>query len=554
MIGHNGPISGVASFGSKYVATAGYDCQVILWDDERSEAIARGMHDHLANQCLFSPNGCLLATSGSDHTARLWSVPDMKLTAVLNRHDDDVEGLAFHPSVDLIATASRDHNIHIYDFGGNLIRKLLGHTADVLSLSWKRDGTLISSSDDGSVSVWDPSRGERVSTIDLGGIETDTVVVTPDGAIMAGSDDGMITVIQPDSQRGVLAHSAGIKNLSFCESTSSLMCLSYDRTLSLWSWDGALLSLKKRANFPSMVWPRSCAAIDDRRYAFSTFGSSYATFCSDTSLWDIAGITSSLSLNSVIDTPSGYFSVGDAGTVFGPGGFEVPLGSLCNFLVWHEDYLVAGGQLGQLFNVMDASVVYQHNSPLNCGISAGSRLAIGTYTGEILLFDQDHGKIQFSAKIEVNGNAIKGLAYSEGHVFAVCANGGVASIDLQTLAISQPDSRHSKIANACAALLPGSFCSVGRDLRMAIWHSDYCQWYDTPHTFSIKCCAFNDRSRTIATGDYGGTVWVFDLELKRFKYSRRVSAAGVSSISPKFDGGGFLASTYDGVVHHVDLR
>ena len=32
MIRHLGPISGIAAFGGKFVATAGYDNQVILWD------------------------------------------------------------------------------------------------------------------------------------------------------------------------------------------------------------------------------------------------------------------------------------------------------------------------------------------------------------------------------------------------------------------------------------------------------------------------------------------------------------------------------------------
>lgn len=71
MIDHKSPISGIAAFKEKYVATAGYDNQVILWDGREQNAIGRGLHDHLANQCAFSACGKYLVSSGSDYTSRV---------------------------------------------------------------------------------------------------------------------------------------------------------------------------------------------------------------------------------------------------------------------------------------------------------------------------------------------------------------------------------------------------------------------------------------------------------------------------------------------------
>ena len=106
MIQHLSPISGVATFADRYVATAGYDNQVILWNAEAHQALERGFHDHLANQCRFSSCGKYLVSAGSDCTARLWSVPKMKLLAVLSDHTDDVEMAAFVATLESEITES----------------------------------------------------------------------------------------------------------------------------------------------------------------------------------------------------------------------------------------------------------------------------------------------------------------------------------------------------------------------------------------------------------------------------------------------------------------
>ena len=132
MIEHEGPISGIATFGDRLVATAGYDNQIILWDSRERRALARGCHDHLVNQCEFSADGKWLVSSSSDCSARLWSVGDMRLAALLTGHDDDVEGVAFDPAGERIATTSRDHSLIIFDRRGRILRRLTGHRSDVL--------------------------------------------------------------------------------------------------------------------------------------------------------------------------------------------------------------------------------------------------------------------------------------------------------------------------------------------------------------------------------------------------------------------------------------
>jgi toxoflavin biosynthesis protein ToxC len=166
---HVGSISGVAAHGDGYIATAGDDGRVILWDKKTRKSINSSLHDDVVNDCAFSRDGQYLVTSSSDRTARLWSVPDLSLKAVLSGHGDDVQMSVFHPVDELIATASRDHFVRVYDFDANLIAKLGGHHAGVVWLDWTHDGQeLISLSDGGEIKRWSWAIKQPIEGIGLG--------------------------------------------------------------------------------------------------------------------------------------------------------------------------------------------------------------------------------------------------------------------------------------------------------------------------------------------------------------------------------------------------
>jgi hypothetical protein len=168
MISHQGPISGIAALGERYVATAGYDNQVILWDAQSKRPVQRSWHDHLVNHLSFSACGQWLVTASSDFSARIWSLPELQLHAVLRGHEDDVEMAVFHPDAPRVATASRDRSVRIFDLDGRLLHRLSGHSADVIAVAWGAgESEVLSTSDDGTMIRWDAARGALLERIDL---------------------------------------------------------------------------------------------------------------------------------------------------------------------------------------------------------------------------------------------------------------------------------------------------------------------------------------------------------------------------------------------------
>ncbi len=556
---HAGPISGIACHSNGLIATAGYDNQVILWDAETHLPVLRGFHDHLANQCSFSADGRYLVSSGSDYTARIWSVPDMRLVSVCIGHNDDIEMSVFHPRGEVIATCSRDHDIRTFKIDGTPMTRLQGHTADVISVSWVGDGnTLVSSSDDGTIRHWDGRTGALLETHDLGGIETDTIVITDMGVVFAGNDAGDILTIKDGEITKTSAHEAGIKRLAYSATEKLLVSLSYDRSLMVWQVGADdELTLQLKADLPSIIWPRSVAFQSKDKLVFGTFGSTYATFNLESQSWNIDGIEPYVSFNAVTNHNGDIYAIGDSGRLFCNGKPISEVGSLCNFLQPLGDLILTGGQIGAIFDARSGKLVHQHKSPLNTAATftknGTPHVIVGTYTGEgIILRLKQQGTAEYAETIQLDDNAIKGIACSGDYIFSVCATGACAIHRISDYGLEHAlENAHDRIANGCVVLPNGQFASVSRDLKLRVWDGATASVYDTPVTNSIKCVSATTDGKFIAVGSYGGQIAIFDTSACAWLKEVRPTAAGISNIAPAAAPGRFLASSYDGYIHEL---
>jgi WD40 repeat protein len=219
-----------------------------------------------------------------------------------------------------------------------------------------------------------------------------------------------------------------------------------------------------------------------------------------------------------------------------------------------------GGQLGQVYDAATGQVLVQHHSPLNCAAAfergGQAHLAVGSYTGEILLFALGEGPeltlVQTLAEYE---NAVKGLQVCDGVLFSVCANTDVAWHDLADgRCLRRIAQGHERIANACCAIGGGRFASVSRDRNLRLWALEELaatNTYASPHPNSVKCMAVNEAHTLLLTGSYGGTLALFDLLSRRWSALQRPTVAGISSITWDSAAQQFLAASYDGRLYPI---
>ena len=84
----------------------------------------------------FSPNGKMLASASWDQTVRLWNVNTGRLLYILRGHTDTVNGVAFSPDGNTLASGSWDGTIRLWNpRNGKLKRTLTEHAGGVASVS-----------------------------------------------------------------------------------------------------------------------------------------------------------------------------------------------------------------------------------------------------------------------------------------------------------------------------------------------------------------------------------------------------------------------------------
>ena len=179
-------------------------------------------------------------------------------------HTHDVLSLAFKPNSYLLASASRDKTVRIWDVGDNNnlrhVRTLRGHTDRVNSVAWSPDGrTLASASWDGTVRLWNPDNGINFAVLRGHTQGVESVAWSPDSRILAsGSRDQTIRLWDPDTHGTlrVLRRTGGeVYSLAFHPNGQTLASGTGSGITRLWNPNTGALKAALTGNSPVAFSP-----------------------------------------------------------------------------------------------------------------------------------------------------------------------------------------------------------------------------------------------------------------------------------------------------------
>ncbi len=244
--GHRSFVHDIAFNNDVFMASAGGDSAVVLWNYRTGEQIRtiKG-HNGYVYAVAFSPDGSLIASAGWDGVIRLWDSQTGALNKILGSHKEPIYDINFSPDGNRLVSASWDNTAKVWDkSSGELLFTLTGHGKYVSSAVFSPDGLMIAtSSADGTAKLWDARNGMALQTF-TGDAHMhwycNRICFSPDGQLVAVSTSGgenpiYIWSLQGKRLHTLKGHSDFSTSAEFSKGGTRLASVSADNSLKLWN-------------------------------------------------------------------------------------------------------------------------------------------------------------------------------------------------------------------------------------------------------------------------------------------------------------------------------
>ena len=234
-------------------------------------------HTRSVNSAAFSPDGKLIASASDDNTIRIWDVNTGKELKILKGHIYCICSVEFSNNGKHIVSASYDGTVRIWDTEtGKEVDFLSGFDCIRYATFCHNERRIILALCDGTIRVLDAKT--RLQTKSIKG---HSAALSPDGnRIVSASEDGTIQIWDAKSGKKLLVlegHTSGVNSVAFSHDGKRIVSTSRD--LRIWDSETGVQQLILKGSTP----------LDYYSATFSPDGRSIVSTSSDyiIRVWDI---------------------------------------------------------------------------------------------------------------------------------------------------------------------------------------------------------------------------------------------------------------------------
>jgi len=187
---------GVSKSGEK-LASGSWDKTVRIWNCETEKLISKIKLPVPVNALTFINHDRVIAVGGHDPTIRLINSVTGKIEGKLEGHKMGITALAVSLDGELLASASIDKTVRLWDLNDfSQIKEFEHIDSQVYAVRFLPDGkTLVSAGRDGVIAHWNIDTGEVLRHIKAHDASIWALAVTPDGRfVISGSSDDTVRV------------------------------------------------------------------------------------------------------------------------------------------------------------------------------------------------------------------------------------------------------------------------------------------------------------------------------------------------------------------------
>lgn len=235
--------------GARMLASGNDD--LLLWDVEQGQLLARIGQDSWVTAVAFSDDGRTIASGHDDGKVRFWDTTTHKRLGEISAHPKQpVSAIAFTPNGEVVATAGEDRIVRVWNEASHKkIADLKSHTDRIPALAWSPDGTrLVSAGWDTSARVWQLPQTDPLILLNSHADQVHTLAWSPDGKFLACADSDFDIYLWSDPSTGKVGHvlrghNDEIRCLAFSQDGTMLASAGADRVIHLWDVrDGRLVA------------------------------------------------------------------------------------------------------------------------------------------------------------------------------------------------------------------------------------------------------------------------------------------------------------------------
>jgi len=601
--GHNrGVLSAAFAPDARTLATGGCDRTVKVWDlSAQRNRLALPGHAEYVSTVAFAPDGSQFATGSHDHTIKLWNTATGDLIATLEGHTNRVHAVAFSADSKRLASAGADGRIRFWDVDarkermpsfakadavhtlafapdgqtlavggarnitlhnpadGRLKQTLEGHSDQVFTLAFFRDGTrMLSASHDGTARLWDMATGKVVRTLARGPVHLRCAALSADGAMIAtGERGGTIALWNLADEKAptvLQGHTDTVAGLSFTPDRKWLVSGSWDGSVRIWDLESKREEVGWRDHLGGVI-DVAVSPVDGRVAVSGGVDRQVRT-------WNVYG-------HSRRDV-AGYSRV--FGLSYAPDGGRLAVGRRNSLLIrdlktGKQRTILQGfdGEVRVAFAPDGQTLATADGSPN----SSDKRGAGDPRVREIKLWDPTTGTLRETLSAESHGTIA--LAYSpDGRTLAAAerdaslSSPGVVRLwDVHTSRVRHTLKGKSWMPRALAftpdsKVLATAHSTTWKSLtgELRLWDvetgKEICELAD--HTGAVSTVAFSPDGKTLASGGADSIVILWDIATRKVRGRLEGHTSGVDTLAFTPDGKRLASGSDDRVVKLWDLE